>query len=61
MYRCYDLSFLFLHRLFDDLLAYWTNFTPSFTDALRLNLASVALRCAWLYFFLLTDVISFPA
>ena len=49
-------SFLFLHRSSDDSLSYWTNFSPSSADALCLNPVSFALRHAWLYFFLLTDV-----
>ena len=35
--------------MLQSLLVYWTNFTPSFADALRLNPASVALRRTWLY------------
>ena len=45
---CYNSSFLFLHHSSDHSLSYWTNFSPSFEDALRLNLASLASRRAWL-------------
>ena len=58
---CYDFSFLFLHRLSDDSLSYWTNFSPSLTDVLRLNSASIAFCRTWLYFFLLMDVTFFLA
>ena len=51
----------FLHRSSNDSLLHWTNFSPSPADALCLNPASVTLRRAWLYFFLLMDVTFFPA
>ena len=47
---CYDLSFLFLHHSSDNSFLYWTNFSLSFADTLRLNSASIALRRAWPYF-----------
>ena len=44
---CYDFSFLSLHRSSLDSFSCWTNFAPSFKDALCLNPASLALRHAW--------------
>ena len=39
--------FLLSHRSSDASLLFWTNFSSSFVDALRLNSASLALRRAW--------------
>ena len=44
---CYNFSFLSLHRSSRDSFSCWTNFAPSFEDALRLNPAFLALRRAW--------------
>ena len=53
--------FLFLHCSSLDSFSCWTNFAPSFEDALCLNPASIALRRAWLasLLHLITDVFYF--
>ena len=48
LHMCYDFSFLLSHRSSDASLLFWTNFFPSFVDALRLNPASITSRRAWL-------------
>ena len=41
------ISLFFIVARLLDLLFHWTNFAPSFVDALRLNPAFIALRRAW--------------
>ena len=56
---CYDFSFLLSHRSSNASPLLWTNFFPSFADALRLNPASITSRRAWLTSPFITDVFYF--